>query len=142
MEEKERYTWFDCGKCVDNQDNRNIVNCIDRLNQQDLEIEALKAENCFLNRYEKIWCDLSKTQDTAIKMINDCLDKPQAEIMDYIDWANNAIKQLKAQEQVVIDKLQEVLNYIENGNSGYYKSPSEIKRHINGLIDGLIGEAE
>ena len=42
MEEKERYTWFACGNCVDNQDNRNIVNCIDRLNQQNKEIADLQ----------------------------------------------------------------------------------------------------
>ena len=54
------------------------------------------------------------------------------------------IQQLKqSQKQLAIEKLQEVSNYIENGNSGYYKSPSEIKRHINGLIDGLIrGQSE
>lgn len=43
-EEKERYTWFGCGCCVDNQDNLNIVNCIERLNQQDKQIKALNTK--------------------------------------------------------------------------------------------------
>lgn len=49
MEEKQRYTNFACGCCVDNQDNSNIVNCIERLNQQDSQIKKL-TEQCNLNQ--------------------------------------------------------------------------------------------
>lgn len=49
LTEKERYTWFACGCCVDNQDNLNIVNCIERLNQQDKRIKELEALTRELN---------------------------------------------------------------------------------------------
>ena len=43
--EKQRYTNFACGCCVDNQDNSNIVNCIERLNQQDKHIKELQNQS-------------------------------------------------------------------------------------------------
>lgn len=56
MEEKERYTYFACGCCVDNQDNLNIVNCLERLNEQDKKIkelnEQLKTKGTINNLYK------------------------------------------------------------------------------------------
>ena len=71
MEEKERYTWFACGCCVDNQDNLNIVNCIERLNQQDKQIKELEKTKQYLDKVKSIYCN--KCRCEIQKHYKDCV---------------------------------------------------------------------
>ncbi len=123
MEENERYKYLIDNNCVPigyNEVTHNyifsettIARLLDKINQQDEEIEDLQNDNEWL-----------------------CGERQK--LRKYVDGLIKENQQLKqSQKQLAIEKLKDLIEFINNGNSNYYKAPFEIKEEISDQINQL-----
>ena len=105
------YYWIKDTKTNENYcANKTIVKL---LNQQDEEIEDLQNDNEWL-----------------------CGERQK--LRKYVDGLIKENQQLKqSQKQLAIEKLKDLIEFINNGNSNYYKAPFEIKEEISDQINQL-----
>lgn len=124
MKEKERYTYFACGCCVDNQDNLNIVNCLERLNEQDKEIKELNEQ--------------LKTKETINNLYKTTISLRDSDFKDLV-YENNDLKQeiqkLKAGKES-LKPVVESKHYLTHNETKFEKQA--IKHLAYEIVEKMI----
>ena len=151
MEEKERYEWnspYD--SAVRDNKNNDIINAIERLNEQDKRIKELEEENKELNDYletdevtkreyyQKV-DKIDRAKDREIKKLKDKIK----ELEDYAENTANLIDKLT--EDSVFASTQLAISELEKLKENAWQSATDISQLVDytelaKIIDNQINE--